>query len=60
LKGEVLGAAQISALHANWIVNLGGARSADVVGLIERAQTRVREATGILLVPEVKRVGEFG
>jgi UDP-N-acetylmuramate dehydrogenase len=60
LKGEVLGAAQISALHANWIVNLGGARSADVVGLIERAQTRVREATGIQLVPEVKRVGVFG
>ena len=59
LKGAVLGGAQISPLHANWIVNLGGARAADVVGLIERAQARVREATGILLVPEVKRVGAF-
>ncbi|HUM13565.1 MAG TPA: UDP-N-acetylmuramate dehydrogenase [Myxococcaceae bacterium] len=59
LKGTVLGGAQISPLHANWIVNLGGARAADVVGLIERAQARVREATGIGLVPEVKRVGVF-
>jgi UDP-N-acetylmuramate dehydrogenase len=60
LKGTVLGGAQISTLHANWIVNLGGARAVDVVGLIERAQARVREATGIVLVPEVKRVGVFG
>ena len=59
-KGAQLGSAQISTLHANWIVNLGGARAADVVGLIERAQVRVREATGITLVPEVKRVGAFG
>ena len=59
LKGARLGSAQISTLHANWIVNLGGARAADVLGLIERAQARVREATGVVLVPEVKRVGAF-
>ena len=59
LKGTRLGGAQISTLHANWIVNLGGARAADVLGLIERAQARVREATGVVLVPEVKRVGVF-
>ena len=59
LKGSVLGGAQISPLHANWIVNLGGARAADVVGLIERARARVHEATGIGLVTEVKRVGAF-
>jgi len=59
LKGTVLGGAQISPLHANWIVNLGGARAADVMGLIDRARARVREATGIVLVPEVKRVGVF-
>ena len=59
LKGTRLGGAQISPLHANWIVNLGGARAADVAGLIERAQARVREETGIVLVPEVKRVGVF-
>ena len=60
LKGTVLGGAQISPMHANWIVNLGQARAADVVGLIERARERVREVTGIVLVPEVKRVGVFG
>ena len=59
LKGAVLGGAQISPLHANWIVNLGGARASDVLGLIDRARARVREATGIVLVPEVKRVGVF-
>jgi UDP-N-acetylmuramate dehydrogenase len=59
LKGARLGGAQISTLHANWIVNLGGARAADVLGLIERAQARVEEATGVVLVPEVKRVGVF-
>jgi UDP-N-acetylmuramate dehydrogenase len=59
LKGARLGGAQISTLHANWIVNLGGARAADVLGLIERARARVQEATGVVLVPEVKRVGVF-
>jgi len=59
LKGTRLGGAQISTLHANWIVNLGGARAAEVLELIERAQARVREATGTMLVPEVKRVGAF-
>ena len=59
LPVHVLGGAQISTLHANWIVNLGGARASDVLGLIERAQVRVQEATGVVLVPEVKRVGVF-
>lgn len=59
LKGTRLGGAQISTLHANWIVNLGGARAAEVLELIERAQARGREATGTMLVPEVKRVGAF-
>src|SRR5262249_16100174 len=59
LKGTILGGAQISAQHANWIVNLRSATAADVVGLIELAQRRVQEATGIVLVPEVKRVGAF-
>lgn len=59
LKGQTLGKAQISTLHANWIVNLGGATARDVLGLMEMAQLRVREATGIGLEPEVKRVGRF-
>ncbi|MGO8969630.1 MAG: UDP-N-acetylmuramate dehydrogenase [Myxococcaceae bacterium] len=59
LKGHTVGAARISELHANWIVNLGEARARDVAGLIALAQTRVHEASGITLIPEVKRVGVF-
>jgi UDP-N-acetylmuramate dehydrogenase len=59
LKGHTLGAARISELHANWIVNLGDATARDVASLIALAQSRVHEAKGILLVPEVKRVGVF-
>jgi UDP-N-acetylmuramate dehydrogenase len=59
LKGHTIGGAQISALHANWIVNLGGATARDVTQLMALAQERVKEATGVELVPEVKRLGEF-
>lgn len=59
LKGHRLGQAQFSTLHANWIVNLGGATAADVTGLMALAQARVREASGVELTPEVKRVGRF-
>lgn len=59
LKGHLVGGARISTLHANWIVNLGNAAARDVAGLISLAQARVHEATGIRLVPEVKRVGVF-
>ncbi|MDY7228673.1 UDP-N-acetylmuramate dehydrogenase [Hyalangium rubrum] len=59
LKGHTLGRAQVSTLHANWIVNLGGATARDVLGLITLMQERVRTETGVELKPEVKRVGEF-
>lgn len=59
LKGHTLGRAQISTLHANWIVNLGGATARDIVGLISLAQQRVFEQAGVQLQPEVKRVGRF-
>ncbi|MGQ0504205.1 MAG: UDP-N-acetylmuramate dehydrogenase [Myxococcaceae bacterium] len=59
LKGYTEGRAQISTLHANWIVNLGGATARDVVTLMALAQARVKDATGIELVPEVQRVGDF-
>ncbi len=54
LKGERVGGAVVSTLHANFIVNEGGARFADVWALIERLQARVREATGVDLELEVK------
>ncbi len=59
LKGHTVGGAQISNLHANWIVNLGGATARDVTTLMALGQTRVREQFGVELEPEVKRIGVF-
>jgi UDP-N-acetylmuramate dehydrogenase len=59
LKGRTSGGAQISDRHANFIVNLGGAKAADVVDLIATARKAVLEATGIELRPEVRLVGDF-
>lgn len=59
LKGHREGQAQISTLHANWIVNLGGASAHHVTTLMELMQRRVFEATGVTLKPEVQRVGIF-
>jgi len=57
LKGERIGGAQISPVHANFIANVGGATAADVLGLIELARKRVRELHGVELETEVKIVG---
>lgn len=54
LKGETRGGAMISPLHANFIVNLGGATASDVLSLIGHARALVRLKTGIQLEPEVK------
>jgi len=57
LKGTRIGGAEVSPLHANFIVNTGGATAADIDALINLVQQRVRESTGIDLHPEVKRLG---
>jgi UDP-N-acetylmuramate dehydrogenase len=59
LKGHVLGSAQIFHKHANIIVNLGGATSADVRGLIHLAQSTVERELGYSLTPEIGFIGEF-
>jgi UDP-N-acetylmuramate dehydrogenase len=59
LKGFRMGDAQISHIHANIMVNLGQATSADVVGLVRHAQTAVRERLGHELEPEIGFIGEF-
>lgn len=59
LKGCMIGGAQISELHANFIVNTGGATAADVYDLIQLIQTKVKETYGIELQPEVKFIGSF-
>ena len=57
LKGASEGAAEISSVHANFIVNHGGATATDVLGLIERARAQVAAETGIQLETEVKLLG---
>ena len=58
LKGLREGNAQISEMHANFIVNRGGAKARDIVFLMEKAKQEVFERTGVELKAEVKRVGE--
>jgi UDP-N-acetylmuramate dehydrogenase len=59
LKGFRHGNAQISHMHANILVNLGGATAKDVRELIAIAQSAVREKLGYQLHPEIGFVGEF-
>lgn len=53
LKGTRVGDAQISEVHANFIVNLGGAKAQDVLSLIALAQSKVQQEWGLVLEPEV-------
>jgi UDP-N-acetylmuramate dehydrogenase len=59
LKGLVIGRAQVSEKHANFLVNLGGATAGDIRRLIESVQRRVEDQTGIRLVPEVHYAGDW-
>jgi UDP-N-acetylmuramate dehydrogenase len=59
LKGALVGGAQISPIHANFIFNTGKATAADVVALIEKAREQVKERFGVTLEEEIVRVGEF-
>ena len=58
LKGYRVGDAQVSAKHANFIVNLGRARATDVLLLIKKIQQDVFHRTGVTLELEWKVVGE--
>lgn len=58
LKGLREGAAEVSQVHANFIVNHGGAKAEDVLTLIRRVQHTIEQTYGILLVPEVLLLGE--
>ncbi len=58
LKGHRIGGAQVSTLHANFIVTEDGARAADVEALIAHIRHVVREQGGVELHPEIRVVGE--
>lgn len=59
LKGYSIGDAQISPLHANFIVNNGHATAADYFKLVKFIQTQAQEKLGIALEPEIKFLGQF-
>ena len=59
LKGLSLGGAQVSPIHANFIVNTGTATAAEIDQLIGAVQQRIQAAHGITLHTEVKRLGPF-
>lgn len=56
LKGYQIGGAQISKVHANWIINLGTATSNDVKQLMEVMQNTVAQKLGVMMEPEVLMV----
>ncbi|PWS37173.1 UDP-N-acetylenolpyruvoylglucosamine reductase [Falsiroseomonas bella] len=57
-RGLRQGGAQVSELHANFLLNTGGATAADIEGLGEEVRARVKAATGVELEWEIKRLGE--
>ena len=57
LKGTRIGGAEVSTLHANFIVNIGDAQARDIHQLIHLVQDRIKAEHGIHLHPEVKQLG---
>lgn len=57
LKGKKIGKAQISEKHANFIINLGGAKAKDVLALIRLAQKKVKDVFKIKLETEIQQLG---
>ena len=57
LKGTRIGGAEVSTVHANFIVNTGAATAMDIDRLISFVQARVHERHALSLHPEVKRLG---
>ncbi|MEG0392750.1 MAG: UDP-N-acetylmuramate dehydrogenase, partial [Anaerovoracaceae bacterium] len=58
LKGLTVGGAQVSALHAGFIINIGGATATDIIQLMHLVQAAVMEKFGVMLEPEVRILGE--
>src|SRR5262249_46390681 len=57
-RGLPIGGAQVSELHSNFLINLGGASAADIENLGETVRERVKTNSGVELEWEIKRVGE--
>ena len=59
LKGYIIGGAQVSEKHANFIVNVGGANALDIELLIKHMYDTVLQEHGVSLQQEVKVIGEY-
>jgi UDP-N-acetylmuramate dehydrogenase len=58
LKGKSLGGAEISAKHANFIINRKNASAADILALMKMIQETILKKFNIFLEPEVKIIGD--
>jgi UDP-N-acetylmuramate dehydrogenase len=58
MRGAKLGGAQMSPMHSNFLINTGGATSADLENLGEEVRKKVFQDSGIRLEWEIMRVGE--
>jgi UDP-N-acetylmuramate dehydrogenase len=56
-RGLVVGDAQVSEMHCNFLINRGAATAADIESLGETVRRRVRETSGVDLHWEIKRIG---
>jgi UDP-N-acetylmuramate dehydrogenase len=56
-RGLTIGGAQVSELHSNFLINLGGATAADIENLGETVREKVKAHSGVALEWEIKRVG---
>ncbi len=56
-RGLTIGRAQVSELHTNFLINLGGATASEIEGLGEEVRRRVKETSGVTLEWEIKRIG---
>ena len=56
-RGLIVGGAQVSELHCNFLINLGAATAADIENLGETVRKRVKDTSGVELDWEIKRLG---
>lgn len=59
LRGFSIGGARVSDKHCGFIINTGNASATDIAELIDEVQERVKEQFGVMLEPEVIRIGQF-
>lgn len=59
LKGFRIGGASVSTLHANFFMAEPGATSQDVYDLVQAVRARVHDASGVVLEPEIRFIGDF-